>query len=458
MLEVRDIHLLRRMLIRYEQLILHPHFHELSCLDLSTCTDYSSHIQLLKLSAFPTSNTPEYFSFVLTALGHLDEVIGLILSYDETGYAFYIGICNQDENTPNIPSALAVLKAGLKQTFPELTLTVIRDSASFLAEFFNPEECSLIAHTLAIPPASSSSTRAASSLSKASNAKKTATSSTLASQTLMGRFLELMGNSSSYTALFLAKPISKHNLYGLLDEYYELSQTLSQFTQSTHNHSTSLAKNTSKTITTGHTEANAHTNSESRGNNTSCNQGGYTNTSGSTPISYCEDKSVNVTVLQNFAKATVNAENCSVSNSCCCTKTDSSSEARLSATNKNDNEGLSFSIQNRYVMNALDHINQEITRVHALIDTACFAFNSYFFSPASETALLAAYNFAGLCQTNNNASSFNAVNYWTHTNAYFNELMLQLQHFHTPTFCHENQEVSPGLLIQSTELNSCFYR
>lgn len=438
MLETRDLQLLRRALIHYEELINRPYLHELACLELSMCEKSTSSIELLQISPFPEGTTSLYFSFILNALHGLEQVIGLILCSNKNGYSLYIGIQDQEDAPEKKSCAITLLTNGLKQIFSDITITPLSNSQQFLSELFTAKSYPLLAQASCVPPISTLSSEKAPSF--------------------MGNFLELMGISSPFTIFLLAKPVSKHCLYGLLDECYELSQTLSQFSQSARNNSCTIAKNTSKTITHSNSEANGCNTSETKGTNTSCNQGGYTNTSGSTPVAYCEDHNINVTVLQNFAKATVNAKSCSVATSNSNNCTNSYSEAHLNATNKSDSEGLGFSVQNRYVMTAIEAINSQIERIQSLIDTSCFAFNSYFFSPFGESTLRAAYNFAGLCENKKTNTFPNAVNYWHSSSSYYNELFEELRHFQSPSFCHHKKEISSSVLIQSAELNSCFYK
>ena len=463
MYDTRDMQMLRKALIKYEQSINRPYLHELSCFPTYPPTPCTLPISILQLASFPRSTTPQYFSYILNALNGLDQIIGYMICSSSDDLSVYIGVKGASCNDV----ALSLLHSGLKRIFPKLTITPVPEPDEFLEELLDPDAYATISSVTCLPPPVSSKRSSASDKqdnddttddhlechSNSSNKDHSSRTPT----SLLGSFLKLMGTKTHYVALFLAAPYCKHQLYGLLDDYYDLYYTLSHFNKSNHIACSTIAKNNSQTITKGKSEANGCNNGNTQGKNTSCNQGGYVNISGNTPINCFDQHTITGTLLQNTARATVNAKSYSVTDSTSQTSTHSHSDAQLCATNTSESKTISFGTQDLYVENALSKIENEITRMHTLVQSHCFNFSAYFFSCSCEDALRAAYNFSGLCQTASGSLMPNAVNFWQHDDPCYSQIFRSLKQFELPVFCKDQTELSSSMLISSLEFVSCLY-
>ena len=457
MYDTRDMQVLHNALIKYEQSINRPYLYELSCFPTCPPTPCALPISILQLTSLPSNTTPQHLSYILNALNGLDQIIGYIICSSSDGLSVYIGVKGANCNDV----AISLLHSGLDQVSKDLTITPVPEPDKFLEALLDPNAYVTLSSVTCLPPLSSSSSSSTSrwqaNRQDDDNTDNTIELSSTNSASLLGSFLQLMGTNSPYVALFLAVPYCKHQLYGLLDDYYDLYYTLSHFNRSNHTAASTIAKNNSQTITKSKSEANGCNNGNTQGENTSCNEGGYVNISGNTPINCFNQYTVTGSLLKNKAKATVSGKSCSVTDSTSQTTTHSHSNAQLCATNTTDSKSINFSSQDLYVENALSKIENEITRLHTLIQSHCFNFNAYFLSCSCETALRAAYNFSGLCQTAPGSLLPNAVNFWHHDNACYSQILNALKQFDLPVFCKDQHELSSSMLISSLEFVSCLY-
>lgn len=431
MYDPRDMQLLSTVLNHYQELIQRPYLYDLSYLPTESLTPCSSPILLLELDHFSVSTSSYSLSYLFNALHHLHQTIGFIFSVDAHRLTIYLGIKGDLQNC----TSLNLIESGLSQLCPTLSLHVIEDSSILLNHLFDASSYSILTSSVTVPPAIPPSN---------------------SGDNFLSTFLDLMGTEQSYTAFFLASPHPRAELLHTLDELYETFYLLSGFNQASYNLMEGLSKNTSQTITKGTVHLNGNTNNETQGSNTSCNQGSYTNLSTTTPIHYAETRSINMSVLQNIAKAHVNGNNYSTAKGTSSSLSESYSHAKLSATNKVDNHSINFSINRQEVADSLKNLTIHIVRIQDLLKSPCFSFSSYFCSLHQETALRAAYHFAGLSQTQSTLSPPQIVNTWTPEYPYFSYLFENLEHFHSPCFCKEDHCYSNHTLIKGDELASCF--
>ena len=135
MYDTREPQLLQEALIRYDALVNRPYLHDLSCLSIVSPAPYSLPITLLQLKPIPASTSPKSFAYILNALNGMKQVIGYILFSSPDGISVYIGIKGQNCSSVS----LQLLKAGIKQTFPNVEISLVNDASTFLAKLFNKE-------------------------------------------------------------------------------------------------------------------------------------------------------------------------------------------------------------------------------------------------------------------------------------------------------------------------------
>ena len=422
MYDTREPQLLQEALIRYDALVNRPYLHDLSCLSIVSPAPYSLPITLLQLKPIPASTSPKSFAYILNALNGMKQVIGYILFSSPDGISVYIGIKGQNCSSVS----LQLLKAGIKQTFPNVEISLVNDASTFLAKLFNKENATMLSTATGIPYNDSPS--------------------------FMNTFTSIMGKSTSYACFFLAHPVPPCDLKQYYDELCDIYEQLSTFNQASHNNSSNLAKNSSVTLTKCNTSSSGTSNNLTTGESHSCNTGSYTNLSGSTPLAYCENKTVNATLLQNRAFATVDQNNSSVANGTSKSHSLANTQSNLSATNKTDNQAITFIVQN-----TLEHTNTLISRLQTLLRRPCFAFNAYFLSNVSEASLRAAYNFQGMCQSADNQLVVSSVNFWDQSHPSFAPMLNALQHFEAPVFSKNSSIYTSSIFIHSNELLNCFY-
>ena len=431
MYDVRDMQLLQETLNRYNCLINAPSLYELS--DLSTVSNdkCTASIQLLHVTKLPDSSLATTFSYILNALAALDPVIGYIICVTPQDTSIYMGLKG------DVTTAFSLLQAGLIHSFPNIVFEVVNNPASFLTGLFTSYNYTQLASTTVIP-----------------NPTNTTTS-------LLTQFTNLMGTSTSYVAFFLAQPISRCVLLKYQSELFEIYNILSLFTQSTHNSSHGLAKNSSTTIIRCETctEGNSHT--KTVGNNIGHTKSGYNNVSisGGTTCPFLQNQNLNTTLLSNSAISRNDTNSCSHADGNTRSNSDSHTKSRLSAENLTDNYGMTYTMQDKRVQDALTTLSTFLNRIQLLLQTNAFKYGAYFFSPEMETSIRAAYSFLGLAQDTSVALGPGVVNLWPSNNPYFASLFESLVTFDIPQFCtcKSDKVITSATLVQSTELLNTMY-
>lgn len=429
MYDTRDMQLLDEALARYHLLINRPYLYQLSCFSIPPLAPCTLPIALLQLVPFPSSPSPQYFTFILNALHGLHQTIGLIICSSPQGLTAYIGL----KGDSCCSDALELLKSGIHQIFPETTLLEVSDPYARLAQLFAPTNYEMVSSATVLLP-------------------DLATIS--APNSFMNTFIQLNGPSQPYLSIFLASSFKRELVISSLQELYQLYHTLSLFDQASYNVSENVAKNSSQTIAQGTNDSDGTTHNLTEGTSKSCNRGTYANVSGSAPLLYGDNKSISVSLLQNKAQATVDAENHSQSEGTSRTSSQSYTQTRLSATNRVHNHAINFSQEQKEVKTALSKIDDQITRLQSLLDTSCFAFDAYFLSSSREMSLRASYNFSGLCNTlisPDTPHAVHAINSWPAASSYYPCLLNHLQVLDAPMFYDGSDYYASSLLTAPSE-------
>ena len=429
MYDIRDMQLLQETLTQYNDLVNRPLLHDLSCLSVVPPLPCTWPIYLLHIKILPENSNSSYFSFILNALASLSEALGCFISSNKGEVSVYLGIKG------DCSTAFSLLQNGLLQTFPGTIFEVVVDTPQFLTNLFATSNCFEIASTTVIPN----------------------TSSTLP---LLTQFSNLMGTSSDYTAFFLAHPISHFELLNYYDEVCEIYNTLSMFNQAHFNHIHGLAKNGSMTITNSKTTTDGNSITETNGNSTAHSDSCYTNTTISTGA-LCPyiNNNINLSFCSNKACSHSHTDNLSCAQGSSCNIAHCRTDSRLSAENKTDNHGITYSAQNIFVQNALNTLTTIINRVQLLLQSTAFEYGAYFFSPCSETSIRAAYTFMGLAHNSSTYLSPTLVNLWSPEHPSYSLILEALLKFEHPQFytSNMNKVFQNTTFIQSTELLNSIY-
>ena len=426
--DVRDIELLQEALTRFEFLINRPFLHELSkfCINPPHCSD--TPICLVQIKNWPASTTASQFQFIFNALNALDEVIGVLLSFNKNKYAIYVGIKGIHA------FAFQLLQDGLTAFFPGIELEVISNSSKFLNQFFCAKHYAQIALGTVIP-------------------------NTTSTTPLLTTFINLMGSTAEFNAFFLASPLSYCKLTKYLDELCELYYILSIFSQSNISHARAIAKNISTTMSNSETINKGNSHTETVGSNMSNSHNSYTNqtTSTNVPIAALNNQNIGLSYLLNRAAGCTQGHTDSCAKGETFSKADAHSVSKLCADNRTKNHNISFSQQNKCVQNALITLADIITRIQTLLRAAPFRYGAYFFSPYPETSTRAAYSFVGLAPDATTFLGPSTVNLFFSDSSSFQCIFDSLSQFKHPHFTCNDEILTATTFIQSSELLSSFY-
>lgn len=468
MYETRDLELMQRTIERYKFLVKRPYLYDLSCLPTTSPTPSNDSIRLLQVDLLPTSNTYNYFVFILNALAALEQTLCYLLVAHRGKLSFYIGIKG------SCPDAFNLLKTGLCQTFPSSIFHTMDCSSDFLNELFNPNHYTCLSSSLAIPNVSYTSS-------------------------LLKDFTNLMGTTSDYIALFLAEPIRHSHIVGCLDEFYDICNILSAFSQTNYTNYISDSKTVTSSTAKGETNTNSKCMTNTCNESTAMSHNCHTNVSASTPITLithkvitkrtpsnkppipnakkddkpitssdlpCANtpsssntpKSINSTVLFNKANGTSSTSGSSAAQADTCSHSNSNTATHGYSVGHTLYHALAFSSPNKYIQDAITDLGNVITRYNAFSLNTPFAFSTYFFSACSDVSLRAAYSYTGLSNSTCILSP-NLVNSWSKGNPQFDLLFAFLRQFTHPHFNIENESayVTNTIPILSTELINSIY-
>lgn len=463
MYDTRDMNLMKDTFARYEHLIHRHYLHELSCLPSITPAFCEECIQILEIKLPSDLSTYNEFSYILDALATLDETIGCIIISRHQKLSLYIGLKG------DCPPALSLLENGLLQVFPNSTFSYIDQSSSFLDNLFDPHYYPCLASSVVVPNSTYSTC-------------------------LLSQFIRLMGTHSDYVAFFLAQPICKSEMLNCLNEFYDIYNILSDFSQTTYTNYKSDSKTVSNSTAKGSSNTSSESITDTCGDSHSHSHNSYVNLSSSTPLtlithrartaprpnndgksassSYESEKSIitqtstanlspkniNATVLFNTARGKSSTNSSSRANGHTCGDSNSLTSTHGNSMSQTNYHSFSFSSPNKSVQDALTFLSDAILRYRTLSQHTSFCFGSYFFSPCYETSIRAAHIYTGLCQSSYTLSP-NIVNHWCENNAHYASIYKCLRHFIHPEFHLPNTEltVASTIPILSSEFINNIY-
>ena len=459
MYETRDVNLLQDTLSYYNCLIMNPNLHKLCQLSPMELRCSNATIQALHIKSL--SDNPNYirFSYILNALSSLQQTIGVLLISSNASFSIYILIKG------NCPFALSLLESGLRQSFPGCITQSIDKPSDFLSSLFNPHCYSCLTSALTVP---------------------NDTYDTL----LLKDFTELIGQKSKYVALFLAEPTYKSDLRTSLNKFYDMCNTLSNFSLANYTYYKSEAKSNSNSCAECNTNASGASNTNTSGQSHMCSQNSYTNVSVSTPITLITTKgahnkplipststnqlankekctadntnntlkNLNTTLLFNKAKGTSNTSTTSNAHAQTCNESKSNTSTHSHSATNTLYQAQSFGCPNKYVQDAIEALHIAITRYKLLSQSGAYHFSSYFFSPSSEISYNMAYTYLGLAQSSYPLSP-NVVNSWFSHDAYYPLIFDYLRQLSSPSFYLSDYkyQLSNSVPILNSELINTIY-
>lgn len=431
MFDCRDRCLLDDALTKFEQLANSPYLYELTHFPICSSVKHSSCISFIQIKGFPSTEVYKTFSYVLNALNSLKTAIGYVLQVHHEQLSIYIGI----EGTGYHPSAFKTLQKGLTQTFNGIEFRELtsEENAYLLQTLFTPSDYIALSAISVIPNAD-------------------------AKPPILSSFNELMGKTEDFVLFLLATPMQNSHLQLILKELIYLSNVLSSFTQGTHSATRGLSKNASTTITRSNTETNSKSATETNTSGSSHNSAQYSNLSSSTSVSLANNKSVGFSLLCNKASGFTSNNGLSCAEGLTRSDASSYSNSQLTATNVTENEAITFSAQNKHVIDAIAYLNSLIARYTTLLRSPPFEFGAYLFAPCISTVARGAYTYLGSANNTSSTIGPSVVNLWDDPNSLCC-LLEELRCFKHPYFklCPSEECIPSTTIINSLELINTLY-
>lgn len=349
---------------------------------------YINFVEISKICFDPEENVQEKLKTIYTALFNVQSSALLMIKSTETGVRFFIGI--QDEKQPVL--ARGILEKSLKGNFPGIDLSVIyADEVKKIMTDSFPEEydSKSIAAVSIVPGKRDLSEGFVQGLEK---------------------FIETMAGET-YTALFIAKPISQKMLEQKKRGYEKLYTSLSVFSNYNlaygENHS--LAVNES--LSAGFSDAVNEGVSDTVGTNTS---NAITKSKGHNGGHGYGIFGININSGHNSGKASTSSSGTSDSHTKTkgTSHTDTKTETKGTAQTDGSSVTMTTTQQNKTIQEILKKIDEQLERIkisesYGMFDTAC-----YFSSSNKQTTLTAANTFKALVAGEQTSVENSFVNLW----------------------------------------------
>ncbi len=432
MFDSRDTCLLDDALARFDELVNSPCLLELTHFPVSPSNAPSDCISFIQIEGFPTTDTSKAFSFVLNALESLQITIGFVIQVSNEQLSIYIGIKGDE----HFCVALELLRNGLTQTFPSIQIHELtpEENCHLLELLFSPCIHSSLA-TISVIPNTSTITP------------------------ILTSFNNLMGKNENFVLFLLATPVSPSHIRSILNELICLFNILSGFTQGNHTAAKGLNKNRSTTVTHSNTETNGRSCTDTDTSGSSHNSSQYKNITSSTSLSLANNKNLGVSLLCNNSIGHASNTSCASAEGVTTSEAIGCSTSRLTATSLTENEAISFTIQNKCVIDALASLNLLITRYTNLLTLPAFEFGAYLIAPCLSTTVRGAYTYLGVANNPSSTLGPTAVNLWGNCNSGFCSILEELQHFNHPFFnlSHSEECITSTTIISGLELVSTLY-
>ncbi len=423
---------LDKALDRYDFLVRSYYIFNLSSYPLSLITTQSCPIKLLQIKVFP--QTPAYtnLSFVISALGSINTVIGYIIESSPNGLTIYAGV----QSEVSSETSYLLLKNGLINTFPGMIIEEPSPERTMhlLEHWFNPNRYTFICAATVIPSESYQ-------------------------PPLLNSFSTLMGKTEPYVAFLLATPVLRQQLEDYLNELIKLYNTFSSYTNFSHNILNGKNHSDSKTFSDSDAVTHSHSSTKTDTTNASCSFSNYTNVTPSTSIPITDKQSLGISVLKNEAVGHTKGSSLACADCNIHTNTTTHGTTLHYTKGKSTTHTIGYSSQNKYIMDIQENLNTLIKRIRTILNRGPLQFGAYFISSYAETCLRAAYTYQGLALGTSQPISPSAVNSWSNTSPDFAPILEELKQFHQPSFevsC-QHRCVTLTSMIQSLELVNTLY-
>ena len=406
--------------------------------DLEKSTNSIRLFQIMKLVYDKTENINDKLISVYSALQNVDSSAVLVINGENGEVTFYIGIRSLD----NAAIASKILEKSFIGNFPGSTLRSMKNSE--------------IADVMV-------------SVSKTENYN---TSRTVSCVTVIPsmrdedkekfvqgieKFIDTM-QGEKFTALFIAKPVSKDDLEMRKRGFEELYSSLSPFIKTSlaygENYSKAVTKgmfenfshsvNNSVSNTTGKNSSNNISHTHGINSGSSIGSGGFSMNSGttnSTTSGYSSGSSWSKSVTDGTADTTGSGTN------------------QSDTETKGDSRTLTVEHQNKSVSVLLDKIDEQLQRIQACEAFGVWECASYFIADDIQTSVVAANAYKALMLGDDTDVENSFVNVWGIKTPQNTERVLEYLQYGqhplieiSPEMGFEMQYVTPGNLISGKEL------
>ena len=390
-------------------------------------------ITLLKIETLEAPLSPDFFTFVLNALGDLQEVFGYMLQSFHHTLTLYVGL----KTAGSMAASLDILKNGLTSSYPNSKFKELspKESALILMELFNPSCYHTLSSVIVIPNNTSSS-----------NAP------------INQKLMDLMGNEE-FMAFFLASPMSRCEAKCLIDELKELYTALSSFSHTESSFSHSLSKNTAVHVTKSTTENDSTSCTDAKGTEHDCSTLQYTVITPAVTIPLQDSNILNIGISFNQTSGNVNIVNQSVAEQetkgCSVSKTN----LHITSTTLTDSDSLSFVTQNKLVTDLLTKLDALILRLSVVSNETLFCFGAYFLAHSSAASIRAAFTYSGLAKDSSLNIQESFITTWEDCEDIFPGLIEELKNFNHLSFVTDSKKecITTAVPITSLELLNSFY-
>lgn len=406
--------------------------------DFEKSTNSIRLFQIMKLVYDKTENINDKLISVYSALQNVDSSAVLVINGENGEVTFYIGIRSLD----NAAIASKILEKSFIGNFPGSTLRSMKNSE--IADVME-------------------------SVSKTENYN---TSRTVSCVTVIPsmrdedkekfvqgieKFIDTM-QGEKFTALFIAKPVSKDDLEMRKRGFEELYSSLSPFIKTSlaygENYSKAVTKgmfenfshsvNNSVSNTTGKNSSNNISHTHGINSGSSIGSGGFSMNSGttnSTTSGYSSGSSWSKSVTDGTADTTGSGTN------------------QSDTETKGDSRTLTVEHQNKSVSVLLDKIDEQLQRIQACEAFGVWECASYFIADDIQTSVVAANAYKALMLGDDTDVENSFVNVWGIKTPQNTERVLEYLQYGqhplieiSPEMGFEMQYVTPGNLISGKEL------
>lgn len=350
---------------------------------------YISLFEISKIVYDQNENITDKLVNVYSALSNFGSTALLILFSDESGVKFYLG--TRDVNQPNV--AKAILKKSLKGNFPgiEIYEQTSNQIAHLLEEHIPDTYCNMAVSSVSIVP------------SRRDDDKDHFVQG-------LEKFIDSM-LGESYTAIFIASPLSKSDLEIKKRGYEDLYSVLSQFSQISltysQNDSEAVAKGISDSFSTAINEGISDTSGTSYGTTRSVtksrNHGssfsmfgtGY-NSNGGRAVTKGTSSGTSTGHTDMYSKVQTNAK----------------TSSKTATITTGATSTVAITRQNKTVQVLLAKIDEQLERIkncesYGLWNSAC-----YFIAESQETSIVAANTFKAIVAGEKTSVENSFINLW----------------------------------------------